>query len=128
MSVPQTLARPVPPRGRKVCSLAAVPLVSPAPAEGRAGPQHRHVSHYTDLARTIRQSGLLRRRYAFYWTRIATAVASFLAIWTGFFVIGNSWFQLLLAAALALVVTQFGFRGHDSAHRQVFVSARWNEW
>jgi fatty acid desaturase len=86
------------------------------------------VSHYTDLARTIRQSGLLRRRYAFYWTRIGTAVASFLAIWTGFFVIGNSWFQLLLAAALALVVTQFGFLGHDSAHRQVFISARWNEW
>jgi fatty acid desaturase len=88
----------------------------------------RHVSHYTDLARTIRESGLLRRRYAFYWSRIAGAVTAFLAIWAGFFVIGDTWYQLILAAALGVVVTQFGFLGHDSAHRQVFVSAAWNEW
>jgi fatty acid desaturase len=26
------------------------------------------------------------------------------------------------------VVAQFGFLGHDAAHRQIFASARWNEW
>ena len=29
---------------------------------------------------------------------------------------------------LAVVLTQFGFLGHDAAHRQIFASHRWNEW
>ena len=33
-------------------------------------PQHRAAHLYTDLARTVRASGLLRRRYAYYWSRI----------------------------------------------------------
>ena len=34
----------------------------------------------------------------------------------------------MLAALLAVVLTQFGFLGHDAAHRQIFASHRWNEW
>jgi len=100
---------------------------SPPPRQAvpRAG---RDQSLYTDLARTVRESGLLRRRYAYYWSRIALAVSAFALVWVGFFVIGNSWFQLLLAAVLGVVVTQFGFLGHDGAHRQMFCSAAWNEW
>ncbi|MGI9084364.1 MAG: fatty acid desaturase family protein [Aeromicrobium sp.] len=91
-------------------------------------PRHRAVNLYTDLARTVRESGLLRRRYAYYWTRISLAVAAFALVWVGVVMLGNSWFQLLLAAALGLVVTQFGFLGHDGAHHQMFDSAVWNEW
>ena len=90
--------------------------------------QERHANLYTDLARAVRESGLLRRRYGYYWSRIALAVGAFGLIWAGVFVIGNSWFQLILAAALGLVVTQFGFLGHDGAHRQIFRSAAWNDW
>ena len=86
------------------------------------------VSRYTDLARAVRESGLLGRRYLFYWTEITLAIASFVAIWVGFGLLGNSWFQLLLAGALGVVVTQFGFLGHDAAHRQMFVSPAWNAW
>lgn len=88
----------------------------------------RHVSLYTDLARTVRESGLLRRRHAYYWTRITVAVLAFVAIWVGVFLLGDSWYQLILAAALGVLVTQFGFLGHDGAHRQIFHSAAWNEW
>ncbi|MBA2698538.1 MAG: acyl-CoA desaturase [Nocardioidaceae bacterium] len=88
----------------------------------------RYVSLYTDLARTVRDEGLLRRRYGYYWSRITAAVAVFVVIWVAFFWLGNSWFQLILAAALALVVTQFGFLGHDGGHRQIFASAAWNDW
>ncbi|WP_216853451.1 fatty acid desaturase family protein [Phytoactinopolyspora halotolerans] len=52
----------------------------------------------------------------------------FAGIWVIFAFVGNSWFQLLLAAALGIVLTQFGFLGHDSAHRQIFASHRWNDW
>ncbi len=58
---------------------------------------------------------------------MAAAVA-FGAIWAGVFLLGDTWFQLLLAAALGVVVTQFGFLGHDGAHRQIFRSPAWNEW
>ena len=100
-----------------------------APARpGRPDATERFTSLYTDLAREIRESGLLRRRYAYYWTRMLAAGAAFAAIWAGVFMLGDTWFQLLLAAALGVVITQFGFLGHDSAHRQIFRSPAWNEW
>ena len=88
----------------------------------------RHQSGYTDLAREIRESGLLNRRYTWYWSRIAIAVVAFVAVWVGLFWLGNSWFQLIIAAFLGVLSTQFGFLGHDAAHRQVFRSATWNDW
>jgi fatty acid desaturase len=91
-------------------------------------PQQRAVHLYTELARTVRDRGLLRRRYGYYWSRIALAVAAFVLVWAGIIALGNSWFQLILAAVLGVVVTQFGFLGHDGAHRQMFHSAAWNEW
>ncbi len=91
-------------------------------------PRNRATNLYTDLARTVRESGLLRRRYAYYWTRITLAVTAFVLVWAAIIVLGNSWFQLILAAVLGVVVTQFGFLGHDAAHRQMFQSAAWNEW
>lgn len=98
--------------------------------EARPGtaPNARFVSLYTDLAKNVRESGLLERRYLYYWTEIGAAVLAFCAIWVGFAVLGDSWFQLLLAGALGVVVTQFGFLGHDAAHRQMFVSPAWNAW
>jgi fatty acid desaturase len=40
--------------------------------------------------------------------------------------LGNSWFQLLLAALLGLVFAHFGFLGHDAAHKQIFASGKAN--
>ncbi|MGH3413937.1 MAG: fatty acid desaturase family protein [Marmoricola sp.] len=94
---------------------------------GVASRPPRGQSLYTDLARDIRSSGLLERRVGYYWTRIGTAVVAFVLLWVGFFVLGASWYQLLLAAGLGLLMTQFGFLGHDAAHRQIFGSARWND-
>ncbi|HWM73955.1 MAG TPA: acyl-CoA desaturase [Nocardioides sp.] len=85
-------------------------------------------SLYTELATQIRESGLLNRRYAYYWTRISVTVLAFTALWVGFVLLGDSWFQLLLAGAMGVVMTQFGFLGHDAAHRQMFRSAKWNTW
>jgi fatty acid desaturase len=96
------------------------------PAPPRAA--ERQASLYTDLARTIRESGLLNRRYGYYWSRIGAAIAAFGLVWVIVFVIGNSWFQLICAGALGLVIAQFGFLGHDGGHRQIFRGAAWNDW
>ena len=90
--------------------------------------QHQHTNLYTDLLRTVRELGLLRRRRGYYFTRIGLVLGAFAAVWVGFGLLGNSWFQLLIAAALALVLTQVAFLSHDSAHRQIFDSAGWNDW
>lgn len=88
----------------------------------------RHVSLYKDLSKAVRERGLLRPRYVYYWSRIALALLAVGAIWAGVVLLGNSWFVLILAGALGVVLTQFGFLGHDSAHRQIFRSPRWNDW
>jgi len=40
-----------------------------------SNPQQRFTNLYTDLARTVRELGLLRRRQGYYWTRIALVLA-----------------------------------------------------
>ncbi|WP_343991430.1 acyl-CoA desaturase [Nocardioides dubius] len=91
-------------------------------------PSNAYASQFTELADEVRRSGLLERKHAYYWTQICGTIFAFIAVWVGFFLIGDSWFQLLIAVALGVVVTQFGFLGHDAAHRQIFRSPTWNAW
>ena len=102
------------------------PLVTGSDHDPR--PAARTVRDYSVLAKIVRQSGLLRRRYGYYWTRLLLTLAAFCGVWAGVVLLGESWWQLVLAAALALVLSQLAFLGHDSAHRQVFRSRAWNDW
>lgn len=90
--------------------------------------RERHVSLYADLSKQVQAAGLMRRRYAYYWAFIVATIGMFAAVWVGVVALGDSWWQLALAGVLALVSTQFGFLGHDTAHRQVFASHHWNAW
>jgi len=56
----------------------------------------------------------------------ANAVA-FAAGWVAFALIGDSWWQMLTAAYLAVSFAQCGFLGHDAGHRQIFRSASANK-
>ena len=70
----------------------------------------------------------MRRCYGYYWVRLTGAVLA-VAGWVLAFVwIGDSWWQLGLAASLGILMTQIAFLGHDAAHRQIFRSGRWNDW
>ncbi len=89
-------------------------------------PRGQYVSTYTELSREVKDAGLLGRCYGFYWSRIGLTVAAFAAIWIAVALLEDSWWQLTLAAALAVVTTQFGYLGHDGAHQQMFRSAQWN--
>jgi fatty acid desaturase len=116
-AVPQATSSDVAHGGRRV-----------SVTSGLLSARTRSVTDYAELSRRIQAEGLLRRRYAYYWCRIVGLVSVFAAIWVAFAFVGNSWFQLVLAGLLAAVVTQFGFLGHDGAHRQIFASHGWNEW
>lgn len=88
----------------------------------------RTPSTFTELAQAVRERGLLRRRYGYYWSKLVGAPLVLIACIFVFVWIGDTWWQLFTAAVLAIVFTQIAFLGHDAAHRQIFVSGRWNDW
>jgi len=99
-----------------------------ATTERRARAGTAHASDYSALLKQVRADGLLERRYAYYAVR-ATALALALAgVDVAAVLVGDSWVQAALAAALAVVVVQVVFLSHDAAHRQIFKSNRANEF
>jgi fatty acid desaturase len=84
-------------------------------------------SDFAELSRTIKQAGLLDRRLRYYGFRLAgNAVVLALAA-TAFVLVGDSWWQLGIAALMGVVFTQMAFLGHDAGHRQIFQSKRAND-
>jgi len=84
----------------------------------------RHGSEYAQLSRQVKQAGLLELRPGYYIWKIATIVVLLAAGWAAFVLVGDSWWQLGVAAFLAVMFTQVGFLGHDAGHRQIFRSQR----
>lgn len=85
-------------------------------------------SDFTDLATRIKDAGLLRRRYGYYWAKLVLLPLIMAAAIAAFIWIGESWWQLFTAAGFAIIFTQIAMLGHDAAHRQIFISAKWNDW
>ncbi|GAB2948310.1 acyl-CoA desaturase [Nonomuraea fastidiosa] len=81
-------------------------------------------SDYARLAQRIAEAGLLDRRPVYYAVRMSIAAVVYAGCWALFAWLGDSWLQLLVAAALAVVFGQFGFIAHDLGHRQVFRTRR----
>ena len=80
--------------------------------EGTAGPASSPTSRwreYTQLSRQIKQAGLLDRRRAWYATKISLNLALLASGWAAFAILGDSWWQLVTAAYLAVVFTQLAF-------------------
>ncbi len=97
----------------------------PRPPEIRS---NNVVASYSSLLKSVRQAGLLRRRSRFYVFILATLVVLLAGTWTGFAFLGDSWFQLLIAAGLGILFTQFAFWAHEAAHNQIFTSRQANAW
>lgn len=92
-----------------------------APSSTRRG------SDYAVLLRTVKAAGLLDRRRGDYLSKIALTGGLWIAAWACFGLLGNSWWQMAVAAVLAMVFAQIGFLGHDAGHRQIFRSNRAND-
>ncbi|WP_374315534.1 fatty acid desaturase [Microbacterium sp.] len=85
-------------------------------------------SEFTELAAVVRASGLMRRRYGYYWTKLVAVPVVLAAGIVAFVLVGDTWWQLFTAVGFAVIFTQVAMLGHDAAHRQIFVSGRWNDW
>ncbi|WP_395402849.1 fatty acid desaturase family protein [Arthrobacter sp. UC242_113] len=101
------------------------PRIRQAPTLPKANPV---TQSYSDLLKSVRAAGLLERRQGFYITVFSVLAVLMAAAWFGFALIGQSWFQLLIAAALGIICTQLSFLAHEAGHRQIFASRRANDW
>jgi fatty acid desaturase len=81
---------------------------------------------YTQLSRQVKTAGLLDRRHGWYAGKVGLNLGLLAAGWAVFVIVGESWWQLVTAAYLAVVFTQLAFVGHDAGHRQIFRSRRAN--
>ncbi|MDQ2754007.1 MAG: acyl-CoA desaturase [Actinomycetota bacterium] len=84
-------------------------------------------SEYAALSQSVRQAGLLEHRPGYYVLKLTSNVALLGAGIAAFVYLGDSWWQLVVAAYLAFVFAQIGFIGHDAGHRQVAKSRRVND-
>lgn len=103
---------------------------TPSPTEnpGRRPSPNQAVNSYIALLGQVRDAGLLRRRRGFYISLFAILMVAWAGTWAGFFLLEDTWFQLLIAAGMGVVLTQLGFLAHEAAHRQIFASKVMNEW
>ena len=75
----------------------------------------------------VHRAGLLERSPAGYLPRLV-ALGIVAVVGLGAFLwLGDSWWQLLLAAYFGVVFAQVGFLGHDAGHQQIFRSRQWND-
>ncbi|MGO9221202.1 MAG: fatty acid desaturase family protein [Streptosporangiaceae bacterium] len=100
------------------------PMQQAQPGSGPAAP--RSGSEYALLSRQVKQAGLLNPRPSYYAWKITLTLVLLAAGWAVFAVLGDSWWQLAVAAFLAIMFTQIGFLGHDAGHRQIFRSRKAN--
>ena len=82
---------------------------------------------YTQVSQVAKELGLLRRAPVFYSLVGGALVLAFAGCIAGFVLLGHSWFQLLIAAALGIVLTQVAFLAHEAAHRQILTSGKAND-
>ncbi|WP_418276605.1 fatty acid desaturase family protein [Isoptericola jiangsuensis] len=97
-----------------------------APREGTS-PSAAVTSTYSALSREVRDQGLLNRAVGYYGWTLAALTTALGGLVAGFVLLGDSWFQLLIAGALGLVLTQFAFLAHEASHRQVLRSGPAND-
>lgn len=91
-----------------------------------APPEPETCGDYPVLARKVRAEGLLDPRPGYYIGKIVATIAAFILGWIAFFVVGDSWTTLAVAAALAVLSVQVVFLGHDAGHQQIARSRRVN--
>lgn len=77
---------------------------------------------YKNVLQVAKETGLLKRATWFYAVVAAGIAVALGGAITGFILLGDSWFQLLIAAALGIIFTQIAFLAHEAAHRQILTS------
>ncbi|MFC8708731.1 fatty acid desaturase family protein [Streptomyces sp. NPDC057197] len=76
-------------------------------------------SEFAPLLRTVKDRGLLGRRHGWYARVIAGNALALAAVVAGLFLVGDSWWALLLAVPFAVLFARTAFIGHDAGHAQI---------
>lgn len=79
------------------------------------------------VSKQVKEDGLLKRSTLFYVLLLAGLTLAFAGTVAGIILLGDSWFQLLMAGALGIIFTQFAFIAHEASHRQVLSSGPAND-
>ncbi|MCS3492224.1 fatty acid desaturase, partial [Arthrobacter sp. JUb119] len=79
------------------------------------------------VKKLVTEAGLVGRRRGHYLGLGIVLTVLLAGTVTGFILLGDSWFQLLMATALGLLLTQFAFLAHEAAHRQILASHKRND-
>ncbi len=82
---------------------------------------------YAELFREIRRAGLMDRRHGWYAVLIGMTATAFAGAAVVFVLLGDSWWQLAVAAVFAVLFAQIGFIGHDAGHGQILAGRRGND-
>lgn len=77
-------------------------------------------SDFAELRRRIDAAGLLERRPGYYLLRACAVAATYLLGIVAFFLVGSSWWQLVVAVGMGVAFAQVALLAHDLAHRQIF--------
>src|SRR5690625_7524838 len=99
---------------------SAVPSMKPK--------QHNFVKDFIELRRKVAAEGLMRRRYLYYWAAFIGIAAIYVGLGVDFVLLGDSWWQLLIASLLANTLMQFVYLGDDAAHLQILICVTRHEW
>lgn len=91
-------------------------------------PRNRQTNDFAALAREVKDAGLMDRRAGSYVLRTAILGVALVGALAAMVLLGDSMWQLGLAAVFGVLFTQLAFLSHDSAHQQVFANGRRNEW
>ncbi|MFI1675894.1 fatty acid desaturase family protein [Streptomyces sp. NPDC020607] len=93
---------------------AAVAERSPTSTRGQSAG-----SDFAPLLRSVKEQGLLNRRTGWYARMIAINTGALTAVGIGMFLLGTSWWVLLLAPVLSVLCARTAFIGHDAGHSQI---------
>jgi fatty acid desaturase len=82
---------------------------------------------FAELSRQARELGLMGRRPGYYAIKIAATTGALTLLGITIVLLGNSWWNVLVAVGVAFVMAQLGFIGHDAGHRQICTRRRHND-
>ncbi|ARJ06757.1 fatty acid desaturase [Cnuibacter physcomitrellae] len=106
-----------------------VETTSAHPTAGRRGSARRvrGTKDYAGLLAEVRAASLLEPRIGFYVALVAALAGASALVVAASVLLGDSWWQLAVAAALGLVMAQLGFVAHEASHRQVLRTGPGND-
>jgi fatty acid desaturase len=79
---------------------------------------------FLELSRLVKEEDLLRERPAAYVGKLALNTALIVGGLVAFVLVGDSWWQLAVAAWMGFAGVQSAFMWHDAAHKSMFRSKR----